>query len=169
MKTQNSNIYILYAPIQSGKTTALMNWIKENKINANGILTPDFWGKRKIYDIKNKVYYDFEVKNEISNELVIIGKFIFLKSGFEKGKEILDESLKEKKEWLIIDEIGKLELKNLGFSPISSEIINHFKKESLVKNKMLIVVRDYLFEKVLEKYQIKNYKKVDLEQGKLVF
>ena len=44
-------VFILTAPIQSGKTTSLTEWIK-NKTNVAGILTPVINGKRVFQNIK---------------------------------------------------------------------------------------------------------------------
>ncbi len=57
-----SKIYILTGPVNSGKTTKLMNWV-EKKSNVGGILTPVVDGKRHLYSIASQKYKIFELEN----------------------------------------------------------------------------------------------------------
>ena len=84
----NSNIYIFSAPVQSGKTTLLMNWVNTQQ-NICGILAPDVDGKRKVFDISTKTYFDFETNNTPqSEELISVGRFHFNKSAFAQAQRI---------------------------------------------------------------------------------
>jgi nucleoside-triphosphatase THEP1 len=111
-----SKILLFSDGIQSGKTATLLNWIK-GKNNVCGILTPDVDEIRMLYDITQNKYYPFETDvNEIV-QVEVIGRFVFLKSAFDKAIEILKNAITLKPEWLIIDEIGKLELVDKGLEP----------------------------------------------------
>jgi hypothetical protein len=95
-----SKILLFSDGIQSGKTATLLNWIK-GKNNVCGILTPDVDEIRMLYDITQNKYYPFETDvNEIV-QVEVIGRFVFLKSAFDKAIEILKNAITLKPEWLI--------------------------------------------------------------------
>ena len=56
------SIIIFSKPVHSGKTTALLEWSKEQK-NIAGILMPDMDGERKMFDIRTNEIFDAECKN----------------------------------------------------------------------------------------------------------
>ena len=158
-------IFILTGPIRSGKTTALLHWCKD-RVDADGLLCPDNEvGKRYFFKIKTKEEFEFEVETEIE-EIIQIGNFKFLKSAFEKANDyLISIALKTENKYIIIDEIGKLELKNEGLHPSAKKIIPEF--EFNKSEHLILVVRDYLMEDVLIKYNISQYrtiKKKDLEK-----
>jgi nucleoside-triphosphatase THEP1 len=140
-------VYMLTAPIQTGKTTSLINWSKEIN-DVYGILTPVADGKRVFMNANTKEQWPMEANG--SEETVVVGRFIFSKAGFEKAiKEIRDGIAKEG--WLIIDEIGPLELRGEGFSEILKEAV------SQKKNKIILVVREGLAEQVVEVFGITDF------------
>ncbi len=149
------NKIILFSDsIQSGKTSTVLNWLN-GKLNVVGILTPDLDGIRKLYDIQENKYYLFETDINELTDVEVIGRFIFLKSAFKKAAEILKNAVHQKPEWLIIDEIGKLELENLGLEPLLSLILKDFSAFS-PETKIIIIVRDSLLQKAIEKYDFKD-------------
>lgn len=150
-------IYIFSQPIRSGKTTTLMQWVK-NKSNISGILAPDLDGLRYIYTLHNKEFHRFQVKenyNYKDDPIITVGKYNFLSSSFELAKTAIKNNW-SKNEWLIIDEVGKLEVKDSGLEPIVSQTIEHYKYLSET-GKLLLIVRADLLDSVLEKYNIVNY------------
>lgn len=149
------NIFILSKPIQTGKTTALMEWSKTQK-NIAGILTPDIKGNRKLFDIEDNIFYDFEVKNPLpKDEITPIGKFNFHTNIFTKAQQIIANS---NANYLIIDEIGRLELnQNRGLEPALSKVIStytNYKNEGC----LILVIRDYLLEDCIKKYHLQHAK-----------
>lgn len=149
------NKIILFSDsIESGKTSTLLHWIKD-KINVAGILTPDVYGIRKLYDIQENKYYPFETDVNELTDVEVIGRFIFLKSAFKQAIEILKNGVHQKPDWLIIDEIGKLELENLGLEPALNLILKDYSAFS-PETKIIIIVRDYLLDKTIEKYDFKD-------------
>lgn len=155
-------IYIFSQPIRSGKTTALLNWLKTKRILASGILTPDVNRERKLYDIREETFYPFEAKpGDNSNNVISIGKFVFYKTAFAKAKDILITAFDNEPDWIIIDEIGKLEIEqNEGLEPFLSEWISAY-KENNNGSKLLLVIRDSLLNKALEKYILNNCTIID--------
>jgi molybdopterin-guanine dinucleotide biosynthesis protein A len=148
-------IFILSQPIQTGKTTLLQEWIV-GKHNIGGILTPDVKGKRMLYDIANKTYSSFQLED--TAEGINIGRFVFSKVAFEKAQNILRESIKQDLDWILVDEIGRLEMDHKqGFEPAISEVIQYVHSHQ-TNTKLLLVIRDYLLEDAKKMYGLNNVK-----------
>jgi len=146
-------ICILNGPRQSGKTTRLMQWASDKK-NIDGIFQPVVEGKRFIYHISSKSLKLLEAhKQTSSDKIVSVGKFQFNKDVFEWAKNILDEALRNNFDWLIVDEVGPLELDGKGLEPVITKIINE--RESF-PGKILFVVREDLLKNFLEHYNIED-------------
>lgn len=154
-------IYILTGKIHSGKTTALQKWIATRK-DVDGLLCPDDMnGKRYFFKIRSREEIELEVETEFDSEaskeeIIDVGNFRFLKSTFNDANAFLISIASEtENNYLILDEIGKLELRNEGLH-ISAEKLVPFYNSN--KNKHLIfVVRESLIESVLKKYSISEY------------
>jgi nucleoside-triphosphatase THEP1 len=148
-----NRIYILTQAVNSGKTTTLQQWLRNKNIKAGGILTPDKDGKRHIYDIAEDKYYGFEVDGSYPEEHTLeIGKYRFSKEGFEIAQQILLRSLKQDTEWLIIDEVGKLELEErTGLEPAVSQVIKAY-SNGQTKGSLLLVIRNYLLDEAVAAY-----------------
>lgn len=152
-------IYILSQPIHSGKTTMLQNWLK-GQANAAGMLTPDVNGIRKLYDIADKTYYDLQADETYIGELISIGKYKFSAAGFEKARDILIRSANSSPDWVIVDEVGKLEIEqHTGLEPALSQIIDLYKVNPT--GSILLVIRDYLLEQAIAHYKLNAVKVLD--------
>ena len=93
----------------------------------------------------------FEMEAQENEENVLgIGKYIFSLAGFDRAKNIIRNATKRKNGWLIIDEVGPLELKGEGFEEEIKELLNS-KDDSL---KVIIVVRESLLEQVVTYFEI---------------
>lgn len=145
-------IYILTGAIRSGKTTALLHWSK-NRNDVDGLLCPDDAnGKRYFLKLKNKTIFKLEAEAE-TEAIVAIGNFKFLRSAFNEANDYLIlEASKTERQYLIIDEIGKLELKNEGLHVSTKALISQFRSKN--NTHLILVVRDYLLDAVLEHYGI---------------
>src|SRR5689334_2392243 len=118
----DKNIYILTGPIQSGKTTKLVEWSKDKR-DVFGILTPVVEGKRVFIDAHTKEQFRMEAESN-EEDVLTIGRFVFSKKSFERAGNILTKAMKEKNAWLVVDEIGPLELKGEGFDSIIKQILS---------------------------------------------
>ena len=152
------SIIIFSRPIQSGKTTALQGWCDRQK-NIEGILMPDINGSRKILNIKTKEVFDIECSDakHTKEPLTRIGRFNFYTAAFEKANLILVNSLAHGPDWLIIDEIGKLELDGGGFYPAIKKIFPVYNTRECHGN-LLITVRDHLVEELTGFFELKEYR-----------
>jgi nucleoside-triphosphatase THEP1 len=144
-----SQIYILSGAVQSGKTTALMQWAAGRE-RIGGFLSPDVEGLRRLFTLRDRQLRPFQVAGE-GEETVAVGKFRFHASAFEQGRQALLADSRAGLDWLVIDEIGKLELAGRGFEPAAGQVIRRFQEEE-GEGKLLLVVRDYLLEEVVRRY-----------------
>jgi nucleoside-triphosphatase THEP1 len=149
------NKIVIYSDaIQTGKTTRVLAWVND-KQNVYGILTPDVANKRRLYNIADKQLLAFEAIDQTTEDTEEIGKFIFLRSAFEQAKNILKSALPQKADWLIIDEIGKLEMQNKGLEPDLSNILDDISEQS-PQTKILMIIRDTLLEVAVQKYNLQK-------------
>lgn len=147
----SKNIFIFSEPLRSGKTTLLMNFAFQNK-NVGGILTPDIDISRKLFDIERKEFHVMEVTP--SDESIAIGKFHFSREAFEKAQKIILDASHRDFNWLIVDEVGKLELEQqTGLEPVISSVITEYRSESTQGN-LLLVVRGPLLKECIDHYQL---------------
>ena len=140
-------IFILTGEVHSGKTSKLLAWCQRRK-DVYGILTPVIEGSRFFYDIHSREQFQMEAGYE--DEGLAVGRFRFSKIGFEKAIAVLNDSI-HKSGWLVVDEIGPLELRGEGFSVVVRKIVN----ERI--GKTLFVVRKALVDEVIRYFQLDRY------------
>lgn len=143
-------IILFRGPIHSGKTTRLQSFIADK--NCDGIIALVKNGKRYIQRIKSS---EIQLLDTECDDFIQIGKHKFSREVFDWAKKQIQESSKSKIDYLVIDEIGKLELKDDGYEPVLSEAINYFKKYDSFN--LVLVVRDSLVDAVIDKYQFNDY------------
>lgn len=149
------NLYLITGKTKSGKTTELFRWIID-KENVGGILQPVVNGKRFIYSISEKrlIQLEVSVKNFLNvkdEALIRIGKYLFLKDGFDKARDLLQKDFKSNCEWLIIDEVGPLELNGSGLEPTVSNIL---KNSNSFSGSIIIVIRELLIDDFINKFDL---------------
>jgi nucleoside-triphosphatase THEP1 len=144
----NNKVIILTGEIQTGKTTLLQQFcIGRNDVA--GILTPIVNGKRVFYNIAGNSFFNMEAgANEAT---VAVGKYLFSASSFINSSSILLKASKSAEyNYLIIDEIGPLEIKQqLGFYPAVKQILS-----SSYNYTLILVVRQSLAGAVIEKFNL---------------
>ena len=79
--------------------------------------------------------------------ILTFGKFLFSKTNFEKAIQIIRNAI-HKDGWLVIDEIGPLELRGEGFHDVLKEVL------SQRPERILLMVREGLAERVKEHFNI---------------
>lgn len=137
-------IFILTAPVQSGKTTSLLKWSAQRN-DVQGILTPVIADKRVFLNVATKEQFAMEATGE--EEVMTVGKFVFSKTAFDKATQVIRDAV-DKEGWLVIDEIGPLELRGEGFCDVFKEVLTKRKK------KLLLVIREGIVNKVIEKFSV---------------
>jgi nucleoside-triphosphatase THEP1 len=140
-------VFIFSGEIHSGKTTSLSKWI-ENKPDVTGILTPVIEGKRFFVDIHSGE--KFEMEAAIDEEKIIsVGRHRFSEENFDKAKLVIRNAMNTSG-WLVIDEIGPLEIRGEGFSNILQDVLEN----QTFRQKILLVVRKTNVADVINKFQI---------------
>ena len=149
-----NNILILTGPVRNGKTTMLWNKFANGE-RVGGFLTPDDEnGIRRFYDLATKTFLPFELPLGSNLPAVEVGRFRFSKSTFERGREILSRTIDC--DLFIVDEAGRLEVeKSSGWEPALTHLIEDYKRGRR-QGKLLLVVRDSLVKKAVEKWGLEK-------------
>ncbi|KGE86989.1 MAG: hypothetical protein ACE362_10725 [Phaeodactylibacter xiamenensis] len=72
-----SKIVIFSAPVNTGKTTELMNWAA-NRNNIGGILAPDIDGLRRLYTLRDRQLHPYQISPDYSRQGIKKGyKFLY--------------------------------------------------------------------------------------------
>lgn len=139
---------MLAGPVQSGKTTRLIAW-SENRNDVYGIVTPVIHGKRFFTDAATKETFAMEADTYEKN-VVKVGRYVFSTAAFDRAKKILENAVEQKQGWIIIDEIGPLELRGEGFAEIAKKIIGTEGGDFNI----ILVVRKELYDTVLAYFNL---------------
>ena len=155
--------FLLTGPVHSGKTSSLSESIKDTA-SIRGFICPDKDGLRYLKNIHDGSIHRFQIPIHESDDDILIGKYIFCKSGFETAQSILQSAINQNFEYLVIDEIGKLELQGKGLEPALSLTLNNIKN-----TKIILVVRDYLIDDVINHYQLTTAKIIYRDDVRNIF
>ena len=154
------SIVIFSREIRSGKTTELLQWCK-GRDGVAGILMPDVDGKRMFYDITRQNYFDALSSFENANDFVV-GRYRFSKAAFDRATGVLHEAIASIPQYLVVDEVGKLELNKEGFYHAMKPLLI---AENKTQTRLILVVRDTLLNEVTSCFNINPYKLVhDLKE-----
>jgi nucleoside-triphosphatase THEP1 len=130
-----------------------MLWASSQK-NIDGIFQPVVEDKRFIYHIGSRTLKLLEATDLTPKSSVVVsGKYKFNNDVFVWAKNLLLECLNKNLDWLVIDEVGRLELNGKGLEPVIGYIINNHKK---FDGNIALVVRDSLLEKFVERFNLEN-------------
>lgn len=150
-----SKIWIFSRPIRSGKTTEILQTLAFFR-RVDGILCPDKKGLRYGFAIADQRYFPLQIEDETSEPSTSIGRFHFSKEGFHECQNILGTCRNKELDWIIVDEIGKLEyLRNEGLEPELSSLIHHHKMNTS-QTQLLLVVRDFLLDEIIAHYGLQE-------------
>jgi nucleoside-triphosphatase THEP1 len=89
---------------------------------------------------------------EHQENILSIGKYKFSKAAFDRASQILFKAINKNSGWIIIDEVGPLELKDVGFSEVIKKLFSISPQLNIV-----LVVRENLFASVLHYFNIEEY------------
>ena len=153
----NKQIHIVSEPKHTGKTTKLIQW-SANRNDVFGILTPIENGNRIFMDAHTKEPFHMEAM-ETETDVLKIGKYHFSKASFDKASGILLAALQQVKGYIIIDEIGPLELRGFGFAATVKTVLANEKN----KLQIVIVVREELQEKAMAYFNLKRFEVVPMD------
>jgi nucleoside-triphosphatase THEP1 len=139
-----------------GKTTwvkSLAELLSKKSIKVAGIISErimngDSTTGYNITDIEKGNSYGF-LRSDEPGSSPKIGKFTILEEGLTTGRKILHKAASEKNRVVIIDEVGRLELNNQGWSGSISELT-----DSPVT--LVLVVRDEFVGEVKSKWHLRD-------------
>jgi len=146
-------IHILTGPVHSGKTSRLLNWA-DSLQSVDGIAAPLINSSRYLQRISTNRKKLLQIPvNSAVLDTEKVGTYHFLKDVFAWGRKILLDCAAKNLDWLVVDEVGPLELNGSGLEPAVSEILNC---ADCSANNILLVVRDSLLSPVIEQYGFKK-------------
>lgn len=157
-------IYILTGPVRTGKTTALLRRTAGRQ-DTDGVLCPDDDnGKRYIWLLKARQAYPLEAEeNTPDQDTIGVGRFRFLKSAFtEANNYLLSTAEAGTYKWLVIDELGKLELNDTGLHRAAKTLITSH--ENSANRHIILVVRDTLLHEIPVHYNFSRFQVVTKEE-----
>ena len=148
-------IYIFTGGIRTGKTTALLKWFSQNN-DADGLLCPDnSHGKRYFIKIKSKDTFLLEAEHD-NESIISVGPFKFLESAFKNANNFLmTVACESYNRYVVIDELGKLELQKKGLHPAANVLIPKLMYSNT--QHLILIIRDTLLEVMIRHYNIKEY------------
>ncbi|MBL0191002.1 MAG: hypothetical protein IPQ18_06595 [Saprospiraceae bacterium] len=150
------NITIYTGEKHSGKTTFLQTFY-EKKLSIGGILSPIINGIRCFQPLHSNESIHMESTSNGGEMVLQIGKYTFSQASFEWAIEHLYKVANNpSKNTILIDELGPLELKGLGFAKTINEFLDKEKD-------MIWVVRRGLVQDLLDYFQILNSDSVYIE------
>jgi nucleoside-triphosphatase len=140
-----SEVFILTGEIHSGKTTALEKWSKGKSVS--GILTPIVEERRVVYDLKTASYFPLEANADDEN-IISVGRYHFSQEAFHKMNVLLKQQSNRSVEWVVIDEVGLLELDGKGLYDSVVYLLEN------AQPKLIFVVRESLVQRVKEYFSL---------------
>lgn len=145
-------IYLLSEEIQTGKTTSIQ-LCTENRYDIGGFLSPDKNGIRYLMNLESKKEIPYEIDiTEYEGPIEVIGKYAISKAAFDQAAIWVKEHLQSTNtKFIVIDEIGKLELEGKGFASILE-----YAKENVGNKHLIIVVRNSHHKAIVEKFGLEN-------------
>ncbi len=151
-------IYLLCGPVRTGKTTRIMDWSSSSE-NVDGITAPVYLNQKHMFNLKTGVMKNLENVSECAEDKIItVGTYKFNPEVFEWGRKKLKQAASTVDlKWLVIDEIGLLELDGRGLEPEVTRILNN---RNNYKFNILLIVRESLVDDVMKKY---NFTSDDIE------
>ena len=156
-------IIILSGAQGEGKTTRCLEIVSQLKAkgeSVGGIVAPGFWKNNTRYgfdlmDVQTNQKLPFAQRNP-KEDWLEIKTYYFNPEAIEKGEVILRKAVLEN-DWIILDEIGKLDIKGHLWSSIFTDLIK-------IPNKnWIICVRDIFVDEVIEHWQMQNVKVLQLK------
>lgn len=148
-------VFIITGSLGGGKTTyakKLVDIFKAHDINIAGLISEKVRNDSQIigYDLVNLETEEKEIflREHTENGSDTIGKFTISPKGLAFGNSVLKSLISSEKTFVIIDEIGSLELRNKGWT----ECLNCLIEKS--ENHILLVVRDIYLKAVMSKWNL---------------
>lgn len=152
-------IIIISGTIGEGKTTQIRKLVEEFKaqgIPVAGIVSPRVMSQSETtgYDIIDIATDDREqfLRVTTHQELDKVGRYSILPEGMKTGKDALKQLRSKNYKFVVVDEVGRLELDNEGWAPDINDLVDHS------ASNLIFAVRDIFTEQVIRKWNFQNYR-----------
>jgi nucleoside-triphosphatase THEP1 len=162
MTAPHPEVIIVFSPPHTGKSSLLFRYTEmcsKRNIRMAGILAEGLWEKNvrsgfNLVDLSNgvRVPLAFRCAPGEKRRGII---FDFHPEGAEAAREALDEKRCAGAELIVVDEVGKLELKGCGWAPYLGPLLQ------LTGKKHVWAVRDTLVKAVAERWGFTPHAVVD--------
>lgn len=141
-------IALLTGPIQTGKTTALRRAFADAP-DAAGVLQPVIDGRRHVLSLASGETRPLEAgpDDEARGEVVRVGRFAFSAAALAWARACIDGAAGPDA-WLVIDEVGPLELRGEGLADAVGAAIARARRPD--GPRLLLVVRETLLDRAVE-------------------
>jgi nucleoside-triphosphatase THEP1 len=152
---------ILTGPIRTGKTTALARAFPPGATRARGILQPVVEGRRCVCDLAAGEMRPLEAAPGAPGS-VVVGRFCFDAEVLAWAGETVREAAEAAApgEWLVIDEVGPLELRGEGLDAAVRDAVLASAARGFA---LLLVVREGLVERARERYGLASAQVIGVE------
>src|SRR5690349_9933288 len=145
----DKRILLLSGLVGSGKTTRLLHWCSGRK-EIGGIVSPVVNEHRVFKDLRSGTIKNMEATAD--EEYIAVGRYRFSKIAFEWANERILNAMMEGCAWIVIDEIGPLELRGEGFYNTLQHLL-----DSMDRNyRLLLVVRKSVLEEVISTFHLED-------------
>ncbi len=163
INAESPKIYLVTGPVQTGKTTRLRSWCDERS-DVDGILAPVVDGRRHLLHIGSGVIRNLEDVSNCSAK-VTVRRYTFNADVFAWARSCLlgaatDPGWESSSQprWIIVDEVGPLELSGGGLEPAVSELLapavdNPFRVEDDLL-RIVLVIREHLVDDALKHFGV---------------
>lgn len=157
-------VSLICGAVGSGKSTyaqTVANLLTERKLRVGGILSlrlknNDETTGYDLLDLSTNVTEKFLRFGKVPGKEQI-GRFSIFPEGIEKGIRTLERATHDKFDLVIVDEVGRLELRGDGWSDILKKLIE------MPETPLLITVREGLEQEIIDKWHISDYEIVNVE------
>jgi nucleoside-triphosphatase THEP1 len=158
MQNALPKVYLVSGILAAGKTSfarIVAEFVQKQKFEVGGFLS------ERLVENGETIGYDLLdlITNERINFLRLcddtvknqIGRFSIHEEGLEKGVQSIENAINNRTRLVVIDEVGKLELRGEGWATALQKLL------ALSQSIILITVRSGMEQEVIEKWHITDY------------
>lgn len=151
-------VFVLSGAIGEGKTSHIqkvVSILKAENAKIGGIYSPRIMDGDEtigydLVDIQTNYQKHFLRVTEKS-DFQKIGKYTILPDGLEFGIQAIQQSIIEKEQVIIVDEVGRLELGGMGWAKNIEELL---KQPGIV---LIIAIRENFVEDLMQKWKVQDF------------
>ncbi|GAA4373812.1 hypothetical protein [Hymenobacter koreensis] len=147
-------IHLLSGPTRSGKTTRLSAWAATEP-GVAGLLMPTVPGVGRLFqDVRTGLRWPTAARPG-NWQAQCVGPHRFSAAGFAWANEtLLGAASHPATRWLLIDEIGPLELRGLGLAPALGRVLS---KAAYQPENVVLVVRAALLDTIVQEFNLRRW------------